>query len=66
MKHENCENCLVYDELMEESWLPVMKRRHGSSTTVCHMKKESQKRYGPGRTPARIGLSQNHLEGTIQ
>ena len=58
MKHENCENCLVYDELM--------RRRHGSSTTVCHMKKESQKRYGPGRTPARIGLSQKHLEGTIQ
>lgn len=66
MKHENCENCLVYDELMEGILAPCDEEEAWSSTTVCHMKKESQKRYGPGRTPARIGLSQNHLEGTIQ
>ncbi|MFR3751790.1 MAG: hypothetical protein ACLTW9_04280 [Enterocloster sp.] len=57
----------VYDELMEESWAPVMRERHGSSITgSSYEKRNSEKRYGPGRTPARIGLSQNHLEGTIQ
>lgn len=66
MKHENCENCLVYDELMEGILAPCDEEEAWKLHYCLSYEKESQKRYGPGRTPARIGLSQKHLEGTIQ